>query len=368
MDQLFEKVWKAITPSKIVYDNYNSRLHYQLAFGICLAATGLLGGTHLYFGPILCTTKSTDCTDDDMNNRCFRQGPKRCYTAICKTNNMCNYSEAEDFKELKLYWYQHGIIILFFNAAVFRIGHQIWKLCEGGLMRKMYSDDAKAGNKNVRDEVLEEKMAIYQEMRGNHPYYYAKFVFSQFLMILVVIGIFLFNNFILQGDFFTTYGIKIWQTPMDEGNANWAMCNMFPIIDTACTVTKGGTGFSTNTCTATCRLNQNEYNQYIYLILWYLYSALIIVGVVQLMIEAALYFQSSLRIKWIKKQLGPAMENDTAILERISRNNGDNISDWFILYQIGKNMDKDYFMEFLRRVEQLPALNDEIELEGILQE
>jgi len=366
MDQLFEKVWKAITPSKIVYDNYNSRLHYQLAFGICLAATGLLGGAHLYYGPIKCISNSDSPLTAITDNRCFRKGPKRCLDTAACGENKCTYTD--DVKDLPLYWYQHGIIILFFNAVVFRIGHQIWKFCEGGLMRRMYSDDAKAGNRNVRDEVLEEKMLIYQEIRGNHPYYYAKFVFSQFFMILVAIGIFLFNNYILQGGLFLTYGITIWQKPVEEGNNNWAMCNMFPILQTSCQVSGGGTGSGPNVENAVCKLNQNEYNQYIYLILWYLYSALIIVGVVQLMIEAALYFQSSLRIKWIKKQLGPAMENDTAILERISRNNGDNISDWFILYQIGKNMDKDYFMEFLRRVEQLPALNDEIELEGILQE
>jgi len=348
MDLLFKRVWEAITPSKICIDNYTSRLHYQLAFGICLAATALLGSDHLYSGPIEC--KSND--PDNANYYCLRKGTQRCNSTSCKIEHNCDYHSDLTLPDMK--WYQHGILILFFNAIVFRIGRAIWKICEGGVMKEMYSDDAKKGNKEVMDEVLERKTPLYQQLNGNPKVYHAKFVFSQFLNTLVVIGIFSFDNFILgQGsEQFKFYGILAlyWVINPIPGEANDAMCNIFPILQTQCDTTWGGSSGAANTFSGACTLHQNEYNQYIYLILWYLYSTLIIIGMFQLIFEVALIFLPKLRYFFIERQLGPAMRTDVDRARVRTLLNAGNYGDWFLLYQIGKNMHRDYFMEFLRRI------------------
>jgi len=66
------------------------------------------------------------------------------------------------------------------------------------------------------------------------------------------------------------------------------------------------------------------------------------------MFETALILRPSLRTSLIEKQLGPARNDDRNIVSKCL--NKGNIGDWFLLYQIGKNMEKYYFMEFLRRV------------------
>jgi len=358
MDQLFLGVWRAITPSKISIDNYTSRLHYQLAFGICLAATAFLGGEHFIGGPITCISSSNHPLDTIKENRCWKTGTQKCLKGAetCDDNNKCQYDDG--LRDLHMEWYQHGILILFLNAVVFRIGHQIWKCCEGGVMRQMYSDDAKAGNRKKMDEVLEEKATLYQQMRGDHPnphrLYYAWSVFSQFIDILVVIGIFVFNNAVLQGNQFLNYGIAATTAIIHprDGYSNTAMCNMFPIIETRCDLKATGAGFGAEAINASCALNQNVYNQYIYFVLWFLYCTLIIVGVVQLMFEAVLIFRPSLRTFLIERQLGTAMRaGDREIVSTCL--GGGRIGDWFLLYQIGKNMERQYFMGFLRRVAQL---------------
>merc|ERR1712173_72378 len=107
-------------------------------------------------------------------------------TDVCKKSYDCQYHPDLLFKDKEkknpvyIDWYRFGALILFFNAVVFRIPHQIWKIYEGGVMKRMYSEHARAGNgdENVMDEVLREKTRLFQRMRGNHQSYYTMFVFS----------------------------------------------------------------------------------------------------------------------------------------------------------------------------------------------
>jgi len=344
------KVWDSITPSKIAYDNYTSRLFYQATFGICLAGTAILGTEFLTGESIYCPKNTEGDSHELAEKECWVQGLTRCNTAVCKESYNCQYDP--NLLDLDMNWYRFGALILFFNAVVFRIPHQIWKIYEGGVMKRMYSEDAKAGKESAMDEVLREKTRLFQRMRGNHQSYYAMFVFSQFLNILVVIGIFYFNFVIFKGvnGGFLTYGIDVISYALlgKEGKENMAMCNMFPVLKSSCDPTLGGKGSGTTSDNVACQLNQNAFNQIIYFILWFWYCSLIIVGVFQLMFEAALILRPSLRRSLIEKQLGPAINDDRNIVSKCL--NRGNIGDWFLLYQIGKNMEKYYFMEFLRRV------------------
>merc|ERR1712223_1733796 len=383
---LLKEAWSKINPYKIyVIDNYTSRLFYQVTFAICLTATGFIGGQSIGIG------KSIECDGTNTaqaERECWDSGTKRCNTDPCLKSYNCNYDTKDDKLVLdqNMAWYKWNSLILLFNALVFRISHEIWKRFEGDLISnlllgvsvqregriivKKHSADENESEENQAevDEVLRRNSKSFIQNRHKYQRYYAMFVFSQFLNILVVIGIFFFNSFIFKGinKGFLSYGKDVLDPENNiEGEENTAMCNMFPTRKTTCLITGGSEGGSSSSGSTTCTLNQNVYNQIIYLILWFLYCTLMIVGVFQLFFEAATYYSRSLRKFLIKKKLGKEMAKNDETNDILSDClDGCTIGDWFVLYQIGKNMNKKHFMQFLRRVaEQMPRTEEETPLQ-----
>ena len=131
------------------------------------------------------------------------------------------------------------------------------------------------------------------------------------------------------------------------------------LLQTNCVRNLCGPGGCTETGTGICQLNQNIINQYIFLILWFWFVALAVIGFLQLVFET-LTVIPQFRVLVIKQKLSPLADENT--IKGYLK--GFEIGDWFLLYQISKNMDKHFFCEFIKTVSNNPP-NEEMPLTDV---
>ena len=130
-------------------------------------------------------------------------------------------------------------------------------------------------------------------------------------------------------------------------------------MQTNCVRIIGGTGGEPTPKTGICQLNQNIINQYIFLILWFWFVVLAVIGFLQLVFET-LTVIPQFRVLVIKWKLSPLADENT--IKGYLR--GFEIGDWFLLYQISKNMNKHFFSEFIKTVSKNPP-NEEMPLTDV---
>jgi len=128
-------------------------------------------------------------------------------------------------------------------------------------------------------------------------------------------------------------------------------CDVFP-TQTNCELTTGAVSKATSKTSALCHLNQNFASQYIFLIMWYWFIFLFMIGLLQLVFEAICIFVPGLRATLLRCKLPSPSNKHVKSLERFT------LGQWFLLFQISRNMDQHFFYEFLKRVLNV---RDEIE-------
>jgi hypothetical protein len=224
--------------------------------------------------------------------------------------------------------------IILLNGVVFQIPHTIWKYLEGGVIKKFYSEEANNIHTDGENEkILQQNSTQFKSIMNSLKWYHAKFTLCQFLNVVVVIVIFCINDVIFQHKFFD-YGAQ-----SEEWNR---LCDVFP-TRTSCDIGSGGTSNSANSINGLCDLNYNHANQYIFLILWYWFIILFVIGNFQLIFEAVCTFVPAFRLTLLKWKLPPG---STVNLEQFT------LGQWFLLFQISRNMQQTFFYEFLRRVSE----------------
>jgi hypothetical protein len=171
---------------------------------------------------------------------------------------------------------------------------------------------------------------------------------------------------------------KSWTDSNNDALTNKISSHFYIFLQTNCVRYLGGTGGGTETGSGICQLNQNIINQYIFLILWFWFVALAIIGFLQLVFET-LTLLPKFRVFLIKSKLSPLADENPQMEEMPLRDveantteentiteylNGLEIGDWFLLYQISKNMNKHFFYEFIKTVSKNPG-NEEMPLTDV---
>ena len=119
----------------------------------------------------------------------------------------------------------------------------------------------------------------------------------------------------------------------------------------------GGIAGGGVTVSGVCILSQNIINQKIYLVLWFWYIFILIIGALQIIFEVIIISVPEFRNYLITWQLGKSAIKDVRNFLVMKCN----IGDWFLLYQISKNMDKNVFSLLLERIVQ--PVNDSHKLQ-----
>ena len=144
------------------------------------------------------------------------------------------------------------------------------------------------------------------------------------------------------GGEFTTYGLDVVSmTEMKNDERDDPMARVFPKV-TKCTFQKFGPSGTVEKFDGLCVLPLNIINEKIYVFLWFWFIFLSIVTGLHLTFRLAV---SALPVAREILLRARARLASPAKIETICRGSG--FGDWFILYQLGKNMDPMIFRDLI---------------------
>lgn len=251
----------------------------------------------------------------------------------------------DDYIEIKAY-YQWVPFVLFLQAAMFYVPHLIYKMFEAGKLKLIIHglhtwviDDEDRHSK-------EGELAKYiLETQGTHREWCLKIILAQMLYLVNVIGQIFFTDCFL-GYEFSTYGVHA-ASFLEEKAENRVdpMSRVFPRM-TKCTFRKFGPSGSIQKHDAQCVLPINIINEKIYVFLWFWFSLLAVMTVLNFLWTIGIIFAPRARKIIIKRKLwlNPTKNNLKINVDLIVKSL--DFADWKVVYHLLKNMDALVFAEF----------------------
>merc|ERR1712095_114556 len=189
--------------------------------------------------------------------------------------------------------------------------------------------------------------------RNNHTFYAMKFFLCELLYFVNVLGQIYFMDFFLGGEF-TQYGTDVLaMTELSPEERVDPMAKVFPKM-TKCTFHKFGPSGTVEKFDGLCVLPLNIINEKIYVFLWFWFIILTVVTGEQLVYRLIVMFASGLRVMLLKARARLAPRHQ---VETICNRHG--MGDWFLLYQLGKNIDPLIFKEFIHALHKKTEARDE---------
>jgi len=345
------------------------KLFSKVTVGLCVIASILVASSEYIGSPITCLSSDQDKIPGDVFNAyCWIHGGKKIHekyqkTYKCHAPNQDSISDTND-----TLYYQWVVFMLAINAMIFRIPHILWKFFEGGVMKNFHTGKGlKSDLMNNGDDMekhLKTHIAYFKKLRKKRRKnisYYAKFQGCQILNIMMLVLNFVATNqFLSSGtnkNLFYNYGSdvvnfsthnstskegwfgRIWD-PTDPG----PMCNTFPTVISCEMMTVGKAGAKAST-DGICILSQNIINEKIYLFLWFWFVFLFVASGIQLTYDIAILSIGAFRSWLMEQQFGGT---DDPQMKDFVQNLG--IGDWFVLHQIGKNTNEEFFHKLIQNL------------------
>ena len=124
------------------------------------------------------------------------------------------------------------------------------------------------------------------------------------------------------------------------------MCDAFPRV-ASCDYWRWGSGGQQENINAICILALNMINDKVFLILWWWFLFLAVIGAVRLVYRAAQILSSGLRFQLINLRMNRYFKRSAKIVKIENYLNNAKLGDWFVLYQLSKNLNRPFFMDFL---------------------
>lgn len=346
MFDVFGSVKGLLKIDQVCIDNNVFRMHYK-ATVIILIAFSLLVTSRQYIGDPI------DCIVDEiplgvMDTYCW------IYSTFTVTGHLTgttghnvvqpgvgSHVDGED--EVKYHkYYQWVCFVLFFQAILFYVPRYLWKSWEGGRLKMLVMDlnspivDDQC--KNDRKKILVE---YFSSNLNRHNFYAFRFFVCEALNFINVIGQIYFVDFFLDGEF-STYGSDVLKfTEMEPNDRIDPMARVFPKV-TKCTFRKYGPTGTVQVFDGLCVLPLNIVNEKIYVFLWFWFIILSILSGISLVYRIAVVMGPKLRHLLLRARSRLA---DSDEVEQVA--NKCNIGDWFLLYQLGKNIDPLIYKEVI---------------------
>ena len=116
-----------------------------------------------------------------------------------------------------------------------------------------------------------------------------------------------------------------------------------------------------------CILPENSITEKIYLVLWFWFVFLFVIGVLQIFLELAILAMPSFRLTFMelngsfsyestKVDVPDGLTHQKQIKDFIRDGHKCNIGDWFLLYQIRKNTNEDIYSALVEKISQEQAI------------
>ncbi|KAF0752319.1 innexin inx2 [Aphis craccivora] len=346
MFDVFGSVKGLLKIDSVCIDNNIFRLHYK-ATVIILVAFSLLVTSRQYIGDPI------DCIVDDvplniMDTYCWIYStftiPNRISGRIGKDvvqPGVASHVDGED--EVKYHkYYQWVCFVLFFQAMFFYLPRYMWKTWEGGRIKMLVldlncpiiSEDCKTDRKKLLIDYFATNL-------HTQNFYAIRFFLCEFLNFVNVIAQIFFMDYFLEGEF-STYGSDVLRfTEMEPEEREDPMARVFPKV-TKCTFHKYGPSGSIQKLDGLCVLPLNIVNEKIYVFLWFWFLFVAILSGLNLVYRTAVVVMPKFRLLLLRARSRLAPQDDVETITKKCQ-----IGDWFVLYQLGKNIDPLIFKELV---------------------
>ncbi|CAB4054761.1 inx [Lepeophtheirus salmonis] len=182
--------------------------------------------------------------------------------------------------------------------------------------------------------------------RFNHQFYTLKFFFCELLNFINVISQIFFTDFFLGGQF-TTYGSEVLSmTELEPDQRSDPLSRVFPKM-TKCTFHKFGPSGTIEKFDGLCVLPLNIINEKIYVFLWFWFIIVSVITGMHVIYRILTIVVPQLRVILLR---ATARLSSAEKIQHL----GDffSLGDWFVLYQLGKNIDPLIYKEFIDKLEK----------------
>ncbi|XP_013780366.1 innexin inx2-like [Limulus polyphemus] len=303
MDKLLTNSLLKLKINTVNTDNHIFRLHYKLmtvvllAFSVCVTA-------YQFFGqPIYCIQKD-DIPERLVNTYCWIEGtftvPKSLNKKTDRDDGYPGVEQAEpDDTIVEHAYYQWVCFFLFFQAILFYIPRFIWRIWEGGRIKKLCLDLKNPVLKKEESETKRDMLVDYfVKTRDNHGSYAYRHFLCEILNFANTVGqMFLIDLFL--GHEFTNYGPEVVKFTMtDQEERLDPMIRVFPRM-TKCRFHKFGSSGNVQTHDALCLLPLNIVNEKIFVVLWFCFVILAILTGLNLIYRVICIMSSGARYMMI---------------------------------------------------------------------
>lgn len=362
MLHIFNSIKSLLKFEKSKIDNIVFSLHYEASV-IILVAFALFVTTNQYIGnPI-------DCMIDEIprsiiDTYCWIYGT---YIVSSKINGeigrdvihpgVTNVINGEK-GDIKYYSYYQWIgFVLLIQALLFYIPYYVWKTWEGGRIKML--------SVNLNLPILEaeyrreRKSAVINYLYENlhhHNVYLFRFVFCELLNLMNIVAQIFFIDYFLDGEF-KTYGLDVLKfTEMHPEVRIDPMARIFPKV-TKCSFHKYGPSGSVQFFDGLCLLPLNIINEKIFIFLWFWCVILCGLSIFSMVYRILILCIPQARNVVLSMRAGFSSRSTIKnVLKKC------HVGDWFILYQLSKNIDSIMFKEIISELDN----KLEVETEDLL--
>ncbi|CAI6376307.1 unnamed protein product [Macrosiphum euphorbiae] len=346
MFDVFGSVKGLLKIDSVCIDNNMFRLHYK-ATVIILVSFSLIVTSRQYIGdPIDCIVD--DLPPNIMDTYCWIYStftvPNRLGGRIGKDvvrPGVASHVDGED--EVKYHkYYQWVCFVLFFQAMFFYLPRYMWKTWEGGRIKMLVldlncpiiSDECKNDHKKLLVDYFATNL-------HTHNFYAIRFFLCEFLNFVNVIAQIFFMDYFLEGEF-STYGLDVLRfTEMEPEEREDPMARVFPKV-TKCTFHKYGPSGSIQKLDGLCVLPLNIVNEKIYVFLWFWFLIIAVLSGLNLVYRTAVVVMPKFRLLLLRARSRLAHQDKVETITKKCQ-----IGDWFVLYQLGRNIDPLIFKELV---------------------
>lgn len=360
MFDVFGSVKGLIKLDSVCIDNNVFRLHYKATFVILVVASLLVTSKQYIGDPIDCIVE--EIPNNVMDTYCWIHSTFSIPSRVKGLEGrdiahagVAPNSDLEEGQQVRYHkYYQWVCFTLFFQAILFYIPRYLWKTWEGGKIKMLVQDmNVPIVEPDVKKDRIKLLVDYFTINRNNHQFYAMKFFFCEFLNLINIVGQIYFMDFFLGGEF-TKYGTDVLaMTEKEPEDREDPMARVFPKV-TKCTFHKFGPSGTVEKFDGLCVLPLNIINEKIYVFLWFWFVTISVVTGIQMAYRLAVMAVPRMREMLLRARcrLAPLYQVE-AVCRKIR------MGDWFLLYQLGKNIDPLIFREFIHELHKRLELKED---------
>ncbi|CAG0917094.1 unnamed protein product [Notodromas monacha] len=241
-------------------------------------------------------------------------------------------------------YYQWVPFFLFLQAILFYMPHYIWRLIDGGKMKSLVQG-LNSTSMLLDTEARKEKEKVLSKYFFQHLHLHNgwsfKFVFCELLNLANVIGNIYFTDKFL-GYQFTDFGSRAVGYLRDPKlDAISPLVKVFPRV-TKCTFHMYGPSGTIERHDTLCVLALNIINEKIFVFIWFWFVILAVVTGLQIGYRAVTLWSPVLRVNMLRTQARLNSQHELDVVNRKCL-----FGDWFMLYNLGRNLNHFVFSEFI---------------------